>query len=66
MFSDMSATMKGVSKGKGKVKGKRTVRQDPDSDSVREVVYDRVLIFDIGVKICANKDYNPIREVWLL
>ena len=52
-------------KGKGKGRGKRTgLPVDKDEDN-SQVVYDRALIYDIGVKICANQDYNPIREVWL-
>ena len=57
----MSSTMKGVNKGKGK--GKRNVQRNPDSDSIGEVIYDRVLIYDIGVKISKTEEYSPIREV---
>jgi hypothetical protein len=62
----MSPTEKGIRKGKGK--GKRSVLPrdpEPDNNSGR-VMFDRVLIFDIGVKICSAKDYKPIREVRIL
>ena len=63
----MSANLKDVTKGKGKGKrrGKRTVLPENQQDDNSPVIFDRVLIFDIGVKISETKDYKPIREVRL-
>ena len=76
----MPPTRKSKTVTKGKGKGKTTVTpKDPDrtkdgglkikmdfSKKRRRVLFDRLLIFDIGMKISLAKDYNPIREVWII